>query len=130
MGLDQYAYLVREEDLNDEIVDLQDLIEDKITDRDFGYWRKFYALQEYMSNMYFSRGGESTSFNCVYMKFLSEDLDFLEEEAKKAMLLQIGYFANDPNGLDIYAVADLLKFVSKARSEIKKGNAVIYNSWW
>ena len=130
MGLVQYAYLAREEDLNDEIVDLQDLIKDKITDRDFGYWRKFYALQEYMFAMYSSRGGEATSFNCVYMKFLTEDLDFLEEEAKKAMLLQIGYFANDSDGLDTYSVESLLEFIPKARLAMEQGNAVIYNSWW
>ena len=130
MGLDQYAYLVREEDLNDEIVDLQDCIKDKIIVRDFDYWRMFYALEDYMSNMYFLRGGKSNPFNCVYMKFLTEDLTYLEEEAKKAVLLQIGYFADHYDGLDIYVVTDLLKFVSKARSEMEKGNAVIYSSWW
>ena len=130
MGLDQYAYLAREEDLNDEIVDLQDFIQDKITDLGFDYWRKFYALQEYMFAMYCLRGGESTSFNCVYMKFLSEDLYFLEEEAKKAMLLQIGYFANDSDGLDTYSGESLLEFIPKARLAMEQGNAVIYDSWW
>ena len=130
MGLDQYAYLVREEDLNDEIVDLEDCIKDGITDFAFDYWRKFYPLQEYMANMYFSRGGKSITFNCAYMKFLKEDLDYLEEEAKKAVLLQVGYFADHCKGLDVYVVTDLLKFVSKSRSEMEKGNAVIYSSWW
>ena len=130
MGLDQYAYIVEDEDLQGDIIDLNDRISDRIIDREFGYWRKFYALQDYMSKMYYSRGGEADSFNCVAMKFLDEDLNYLETEGKKAMLLQIGYFAEQEGGLDSYSVNALLQFIHKARLAMEQGNAVIYDSWW
>lgn len=62
MGLDQYAY-ARKGDNKTQIC----------------YWRKHANLQGYMEDLYYAKGGEADTFNCVEVELNEQDLLNLKE---------------------------------------------------
>lgn len=126
MGLDMYAFRVKTELVGDQQVDVP--IRSKDSEK-FVYWRKFNALHGWMRELYKSKGGESSDFNCDSVRLMPEDLDRLEREAG-ALQPCPGFFFGTYEDLTEEDVQDVRAFVTKARAEIANGNAVFYDSWW
>jgi len=127
MGLDMYAYAVNKSKLanNDQV----DILLDR-NDTLFKYWRKFYALHDWMQNLYIYKGG-SKEFNCTTVRLMPSDLLKLQEAVEDRSLVPTSSFFFDAAEAlvdeDYKSVTD---FITKARDAIKKGNAVVYDSWW
>lgn len=105
--------------------------DDGIIDTNFAYWRKFNHLHGWMEKLYYSKGGEAESFNCVNVRLTEQDLDVLQKQAETMSLKPTeGFFFGSYGDFtedDKYAVLD---FVNKAREAISNGYAVFYDSWW
>jgi hypothetical protein len=132
MGLDQYAYKIKKNLVNQEIdIKLWDNEKGEPLfeyDRDFFYWRKHHDLQGFMESLYNSKGGEN-EFNCVVIKLNESDLDELEKAVKTGTLPEtVGFFFGSGN-TEMYKKDDL-KFIRNARKAIKEGYDVLYSSWW
>jgi len=137
MGLDQFAYRIkrgfitkpvdfRTEKYNEETEEHEILCEKE----ELHYWRKHPNLQGWMENLYYEKGGEEDSFNCVNVQLTWEDLEELEQDLKNGLLPDTrGPFfsqgVEDPEWLE-----EDLEFVEKGLDAIKKGYDVYYSSWW
>lgn len=128
MGLDMYAFTCDQEQIGDKQVDI-DLEKIKELDKKFAYWRKFNNLHQWMADLYFKKGGQSSSFNCDTVRLMREDLDRLEAEAK-TLKPASGFFWGDEDEMTPEATQEVLEFVEKSRLAIANGKAVIYDSWW
>ena len=126
MGLDMYAYRVKQENVvNDfEFNSNQDPIED------LAYWRKFNALHAWMENLYKDRGGPKESFNCAPIRLHLEDLDQLQRDIGENKLTPAEGFFWGSQTIYPEDVASAMKFIFEAREVIKQGDAVYYDSWW
>lgn len=113
MGLDMYAY-TREKGSDAEPVRLH-------------YWRKHPDLHGWMEEVYRERGG-TEDFNCIQIELFPADLDRLETDIKERVLPDTaGFFFGDSDGSE---TEDDLEFVENARTAIKEGKQVFYDSWW
>lgn len=133
MGLDQYAYSLKAEALNGQTIDIDLSSIQNDPNAQFNgrlaYWRKFNHLQGWVEQLYIDRGG-CQDFNCIPIRLFPEDLDRLEADALANRLKHTaGFFFG---GEELYPedVAALHAFIREARSEIAKGRAVLYDSWW
>ena len=136
MGLDQFAYKVkkgfitkpvdfRTEEYNEETEEHEVLVEKK----ELHYWRKHPNLQGWMENLYYEKGGEEDTFNCVNVQLTWEDLEELEKEIREGTLPQtVGFFFGDDS--DDYYKEETLEFIEEALLAIRKGYDVYYSSWW
>jgi hypothetical protein len=80
-----------------------------------------------MEKLYRDKGGEE-EFNCRAVRLTLEDLNKLENDIKGNRLPDTkGFFFGKDDGTE---TVDDLKFVFEAKEEIKKGNIVVYTSWW
>ena len=126
MGLDQYAYRVKEDGERTEIA----------------YWRKHNRLQGWMENLYITKGG-TEEFNCVDVEIGWEDIIRLQEDVTNRSLpnTQGFFFGNDSYGIDPDEVQlddngmywDLqkdLEFIDIAKVALDCNDRVIYSSWW
>jgi hypothetical protein len=123
-----YAYTCDQEQVGDKQVDI-DLDKVRGLDRDFAYWRKFNNLHQWMADLYFKKGGQSSSFNCNTVRLMREDLDRLAAEAA-TLKPASGFFWGDEDDMTPEATKDVLEFVERSRLAIANGKAVIYDSWW
>ena len=82
MGLDMYAYRVSKKNRISEV----DFKFDENDAYQFHYWRKHHDLHGWMEKLYYRKGGEKESFNCVPVELTLEDLDNLEEDIKNRKL--------------------------------------------
>ncbi len=104
------------------------------------YWRKQYALHEWMRNLYLNKGGtlEDEGFNHVDIILTNEDLDLLEEAViagelkkpphyldKEAVSIFLSFHSNYKTG---QMPEDMAKALKEARSAIQKGYTVYYYS--
>ena len=65
-----------------EKVQAQNEIINKILDRkDLGYWRKHADLNEFMTQLYYDRGGQE-EFNCVELILSKEDCEMIRDKAQ------------------------------------------------
>ena len=71
MGLDMYAQVRSTKPQT--AVDFKS--EEGVEDRELHYWRKHPNLHGWMESLYYLKGGESDSFNCVNVLVESEDFD-------------------------------------------------------
>lgn len=126
MGLDMYAYRVKQENVvNDfEFNSNQDSAED------LAYWRKFNALHGWMEHLYRERGGQKESFNCAPLRLYEEDLDRLQRAIGENSLEPVEGFFFGSQTIYPEDLVSTLKFVLEAREVIKQGDAVYYDSWW
>lgn len=128
-----FAYTVPAAAIGDAQVDIklyekgQDRYAD--TNRQFAYWRKFNHLHGWMATLYRDKGGADERFNCNTVRLMLADLDKLERDAPHLEPAE-GFFWGEQDSITPENVAEVMKFVKKARKAIAKGLAVIYRSWW
>lgn len=121
MGLDMYAMISNER--FDKEVDFKPQ-----EGREIHYWRKHPNLHGWMEALYFDKGGEAQSFNCVALALNEVDLDRLEADIRAGNLPPTeGFFFGASDGSES---EDDLSFITKARDAIKGGFTVYYDSWW
>jgi hypothetical protein len=121
MGLDMYAYATNQKP--ERSVDFKDESEDQLH-----YWRKHPNLHGFMECLYYQKGGQAESFNCVNVELTSDDLDILETAIKDNLLPPTcGFFFGETDGSEH---EDDLAFVAEARAAIAEGRHVYYTSWW
>ena len=125
MGLDQYAYAVKQEYVIDDF-SFKDKDEEL---ENFMYWRKNRQLQGWMEELYNKKGG-TEEFNCRAIRLVEKDLLKLKEDIELGRLPDAqGFFW----GYYPYTEEDKetdLDFIAKALKKIKQGYAVYYDSWW
>jgi hypothetical protein len=132
MGLDMYAY--RTSVQLSKGVDFQDEIRSNENEEskcsELAYWRKHPNLHGWMENLYYQKGGEGESFNCVPVELTVEDLDALEADITGRNLPETaGFFFGSSYGDEDEVNRDL-EFVKDARHAIEMGDRVFYDSWW
>ena len=119
MGLDMYAYAVLAERIGDELIN--PALPDTDVDHDFAYWRKFHDLHHWMLGLYKERGGTGM-FNGDTLRLRAADLDRLEQD--------MATWEEDEWDKDSGHFDDTRAFITKARSAIDDGLAVLYDSCW
>jgi hypothetical protein len=151
MGLDMYAYKIRADKVPaDKQVDVDVLAaagtsdglsfaehkrqRDKlkaegVLDTDFAYWRKFNNLHGWMRQLYIGKGGDDPDFNCSSVRLMPEDLDALAAEAKDLKPTS-GFFFGSQGDMTDEDVANVLRFVERAKAAIAEGYAVFYRAWY
>ena len=134
MGLDMFAYRTKVQ--LSKSVDFQEEVYPKEEDGsqkqgvcdEIMYWRKHPDLHGWMEKLYYEKGGDSDSFNCVLVEITLEDLDRLEKDITEDNLpFTDGFFFGSsdkgPNEKDV-------AFIQAAREAIAEGDRVFYDSWW
>jgi hypothetical protein len=128
MGLDMYAYrtpvqLNKSVDFQDEI-----MAGDETNATQIAYWRKHPNLHGWMEALYYAKGGEKESFNCVPVELTREDLDALALAIiDESLPGTTGFFFGNTKGSEYNAD---LQFVTEAIRCIENGDRVFYDSWW
>jgi hypothetical protein len=129
MGLDMYAYSVKQENALGDFDILKD-DEGFSQAEEFYYWRKHHDLHGWMERLYRSRGGPKESFNCAKLRLNTVDLDALQHDLLNGTLPETtGFFFGD-NPPDDESLQYDLKFIQAARDVIAAGGVVYYDSWW
>ncbi len=138
MGLDQFAYRIKTGLINEDVDFRTEKYNEKTEDYDvvvekekIHYWRKHGAMQGWMEELYYSKGGEDPEFNCVNVKVDVEDLLELQRDVKNGSLtsrFQGGFFFGEDKSDDMKD--DDLDFISKALESYNKGYEIYYSSWW
>ena len=126
MGLDQYAFSVKNKAIINRFEYNQDYKHDEIF-----YCRKNRFLHNWMEELYQSLGGKE-EFNMKNLQLLPEDIDRLEEDTKSGKIKEYdadGFFFGKQTfgNLEYESIMD---FCERAREEFKYGNAVFYDSWY
>lgn len=123
MGLDMYAYKTMAKPEKEVDFDVINFGESEIH-----YWRKHANLHGWMQDLYYKKGGEHESFNCVNLLLTETDLDNLEYDIKNGNLPNTsGFFFGQSDGSEN---EDDLQFIEDARLAILDGFSVYYTSWW
>lgn len=126
MGLDQYAFSVKNKAVINRFEYNQDYKHDEIFS-----CGKIRFLHNWMEELYQSLGGKD-EFNMKIVQVLPEDIDRLEEDTKSGKIKEYdkpGFFFGDRPFGD-YEYSSIMDFCEEAREEFKKGNAVFYESWY
>ena len=132
MGLDMYAYAAQKGQ-HDEYWENYQFDKDSSTvekPREIAYWRKHPNLHGWMERLAETKPGlQYDTFNGVELELTLEDLDLLEQDVEKGRLpaTQGFFFGNDS---DQFYKAQDLQFIQDARTEIRAGNCIFYNSSW
>lgn len=123
MGLDMYAYKTKAKPATE-----TDFSTKNFNEVEIAYWRKHPNLHGWMENLYYSKGGEADSFNCVNVELTFQDIKNLYEDIKTNNLPQTaGFFFGQSTPEDMETD---LKFVEEALKAIEEGDTVYYTSWW
>ena len=124
MGLDMYAFSVKPENA---VNDIEVVAHD--SSKEIAYWRKFYALHDFMEAIFRKKGGHpDDSFNCRVVRLDKEDL----ADLSMFLVEQMSDWISGGN-LDSWRkqqIDDTNQFVRDARAEIEKGNYVYYDCWY
>lgn len=133
MGLDQYAYRVKKQNVIDNLNfyegDRLEFGPDTLgNDLDFDYWRKFYPLDRWAEEVYDRKGGKDV-FNCSNVRLDLKDLDELEKLAQEDEFYDDDYFTSPQEGRE-WHYEHLMRFIKNAREAINSGDAVYYSNWW
>ena len=126
MGLDMYAQVRSTKPQT--AVDFQ--AEEGTEDRELHYWRKHPNLHGWMESLYYLKGGQAESFNCVNVELDLDDLDQLEKHIEEGRLPETSGFFFGVSDQEDWQVKDDLEFVRQAREAIANGEYVYYTSWW
>ena len=123
MGLDQFVFMKTEDDEKPEEV---------------FYWRKHPNLHGWMEKRWKdkgrpnfdpeSRGSGLSDFNCVQFELTLEDIEALEKDVLDDNLPETpGFFfgQSTPERKE-----EDLKFIAMAKSLLKEGKEIYYDSWW
>ena len=131
MGLDQMAYRIKRGIINEEVPynkKTNGLDENPNSGfEEISTWRKHYELDEWMTDLYWKKGGKGNDgmFNCCWMKLSKLDLTELEVCLLKG---EIAY-SDWPSEIDTQKEYDL-NFIKKAKKIIEDGFDVFYSNWW
>jgi len=110
MGLDAYAFAISNTCNHCNRGDKSEI----------GYWRNHRPLHQWMTDLYYKRGGKAGTFNCVPLELTADDLDELTK-----------YLADFYEGdEDRFCRKQDREFIDKAKAVLDKGDKVIYDSWW
>lgn len=126
MGLDMYAQVRSTKP--ETAVDFRN--EEGAEDRELHYWRKHPNLHGWMESLYYLKGGQAESFNCVNVELDLDDLDQLEKHIRSGQLPQTSGFFFGQSQSDEEEIKDDLDFIRDAREAIANGEYVYYTSWW
>jgi hypothetical protein len=122
MGLDMYVRKRKEKPEKD--VDFESLD----SDEQVFYWRKHPNLHGWMEALYQKKGGSGENFNLDTVLLTNDDIDKLEKAVNGRKLPKTeGFFFGRSRPED---KIDDLKFIERARQEIKEGFHLYYTSWW
>lgn len=130
MGLDQYAFITRED-----VDPTNDTGGQLAFEKDF-YWRKHSKLQEYMEQLWTRRTGRpEVELNCNYLELEAHDiLDLLQLlTGEKGLPESKGGFFYGHQFQDESANQyreDDIRFVQEAYAAISQGKRVWYSCWW
>jgi hypothetical protein len=146
MGLDQYAWALKERPEKDTDFEMKDhLVDDPhpdcwIQDNVFGtlfrckegyralaYWRKHPNLQGLVKQIYRAKGGAESAFSGPVI-LDAEDIDLIEKHVLEETLPYTeGFFfgTSRPDEKDLDT-----EFISRARMAIEAGETVVYDSSW
>lgn len=133
MGLDQYAYRVKHQNVISGLSFKHGrLLSDGVTDElgndlGFDYWRKFYPLNRWACGIYVKKSGKG-EFNCAEVKLDKEDLDELYALAQTDEFYQNGYYEDAKKEREL-EYDHLMKFIENAKTAISKGDAIYYSNW-
>ena len=95
----------------------------KPTIREIWYWRKFYILHKFMSNLYYKKGGVGEDFNGDTLRLMIDDIDELQEFFVK-------YIQDDPFNCNKDVDDDIFKFVELAKFHLVSGVDIFYYASW
>jgi hypothetical protein len=138
MGLDMYAYkikakLTKEIDFNDEIHEKNeegdlDYGSPLVDSEEIAYWRKHPDLHGWMERLYRRKGGKEESFNGDPLVLTLQDLDDLKVAILNMDLPETTgfFFGASRKGIN----PEDLEFIEKAKTAIKEGYTVYYDSSW
>jgi len=117
MGLDCYAEEV-------EILNAEEKTEKFLEDEEIhnpsweiGYWRKFWALHNWMAKLYQEKGGDDNDFNLTRVELNKEDIDVLKDQIEEF------------DGYEQYVEATD-RFFERAYEAFENGNIVTYHGWY
>lgn len=133
MGLDQYAYRVKQQNVISDLSFKQGrLLSDGVTDEfgndlGFDYWCKFFPLNRWAYKIYTRKGGKD-EFNCDVIKLENGDLDELYILAQTDEFYQNGYYRDAKKERELEYV-HLMKFIDDAKTAISEGDAIYYSNW-
>ena len=122
MGLDQYAYAVNKENEK----------ENEKGREEIAYWRKHNRLQGWMDELWTKKGNEG-EFNCQYLELTMEDILELEKTIKDKNLPETtGFFFGNDSYVDYeeYDMPNDIKFIKRAKKELKAGKKIVYTCWY
>ncbi len=131
MGLDSYLYSYKGK--NRKEVDFK---HNRDSEQEIHYWRKNPNLEQFMSDLYFSKGGKGIksfgnidSFNCCKVELKEQDITNLQELIISDNLPQGGGFFHGNNSDEHYKEETLEAF-KNAMNAIESGDRIYYTSWW
>ena len=108
MGLDQYAFVVRAQDVVDDFHIAKDEVFE--TEKEIAYWRNDRELNNYMQCIFHNKGGKD--FNGGHLLLTKKDIDDFEKSLDKSDKIRYNDFIDD------------------AYKYIRRGYAVYYSADW
>lgn len=139
MGLDQYAYAAANAGDAAAWADHEYGVAPRpsnVKPRELAYWRKHPNLEEFMTQLWESKGKPcvdarrwGSEFNGIELELTWKDLDDLQRAVTEGALPATRGFFFGNNADDHYREQDL-QFIRDARAEIFTGLRVFYRSSW
>ena len=124
MGLDSYLYSYKGKNRKE-----VDFDHNSDNNKEIYYWRKNPNLEQFMSDLYFAKGGKSPSFNCCKVELKEQDIVTLQELIISDNLPTGGGFFHGGNSDEHYK-EETLEALKDAMNAIEEGDRVYYTSWW
>ena len=155
MGLDMYAFTTSKDVMDRDFLRSSDDANFKKLDDSFFYWRKFYELDNWMKDLFYSKGG-TEEFNCAAVRLTGGDIDKLVydsninsfmnlvedvsieniDKEKIVKFLQNEFWSSDikyfnNTQLPLCKMKDLISFIRKGYNILKDENICLYyTNWW
>lgn len=155
MGLDMYAFTTSKDVMDRDFLRSSDDANFKKLDDSFFYWRKFYELDNWMKDLFYSKGG-TEEFNCAAVRLTRRDIDKLVydsninsfmnlvedvsieniDKEKVVKFLQNEFWSSDikyfnNTQLPLCEMKGLISFIRKSYNILKDENICLYyTNWW
>ena len=130
------AYIDKQESRKQAYNEMKDLIEELGESKEIAYWRKHSDLNGYMSNMYYDRGGQEDSFNCIPLLLSKEDIEKIIIDHKAHLDKNNIFKVEEARGFfwgqsDISNWEQSLEDFERILKETDWDNSTIYyHCWW
>lgn len=155
MVLDMYAFTTSKDVMDRDFLRSSDDANFEKIDGSFFYWRKFYELDNWMKDLFYSKGG-TEEFNCAAVRLTRKDLDKLcydsnvgplrniiedvsienIDKEKVVQFLQNEFWSSDIKyshslNLPLSEIKYLISFIRKGYNILKDENICLYyTNWW